>query len=364
MDSHANQIHAVNYTIYTGKDSLHRLDQFLKERYRGRKKFILVDENTEQHCLPMLRANEVDELEGAQLIRIRSGEVNKNLETCQQIWGSLMQHGADRNSVLINLGGGVICDMGGFAAATFKRGIDFIHVPTTLLAQIDASVGGKLGIDFNSLKNQIGLFKEPRAVFVYSYFLNTQTERQRRSGFAEGVKHALIWEDIIWETIQSYDMDDARAWPGRIALAIKIKNQIVSRDPHENGLRKILNFGHTIGHALETYALQSNALPLSHGEAVAIGLMCETYLSHKVLELPIADLDHITNFLKTHFPYYAIESFDLPRLMEIMETDKKNFGGGINFTLLKEVGNAKIDQSASKQLIKESLDYYTAQFSS
>ena len=269
------RIQADGYSIVIAADALSIFHSYLNEHYSGRKKIILLDENTRRHCLPLL------ETKNAELLEIESGEKNKHIQTCTQLWKTLIDLGADRHSLLINLGGGVICDIGGFVASTFKRGIDFIHIPTTLLAQADASVGGKTGVDFANLKNQVGVFSNPKAVFVFPQFLDTLDERQLRSGFAEIIKHALIRDKTLWHTIQSVDVNDRSGLTDVISQSLQIKNDIVTDDPFEKGLRKILNFGHTIGHAVESVSLRQHKKQLLHGEAVAIGMICEAYLSDR-----------------------------------------------------------------------------------
>ncbi|MEQ8926380.1 MAG: 3-dehydroquinate synthase family protein, partial [Fulvivirga sp.] len=234
---------------------------------------VLVDENTHEHCLPHLGIKDFV------LIRINSGEVHKNLATCQFIWETLTDHGFDRQGLLLNLGGGVIGDMGGFCASTYKRGIRFVNIPTTLLAQVDASVGGKLGIDFNRFKNHIGIFAEPEAVIIDPFFLETLPANELRSGFAEVIKHHLIRDLDGWKQLSQSKMETLN-WLEVIKHSVEIKNDIVIKDPKESGVRKILNFGHTIGHALESHYLNSDE-PLLHGEAIALGMICESHISYQ-----------------------------------------------------------------------------------
>ena len=253
--------------------------------------FVVVDENTRRYCLPLLRPVVSD----LKLIEIPSGEQNKGLDTCQSIWKQLMEQNADRNALVINLGGGVIGDMGGFCASTFKRGMDFIQMPSTLLSQVDASIGGKLGIDFMQVKNSIGLFKDPQAVLVDIRFLHTLPDHEVRSGFAEIVKHSLIADREQWNKIKELQELKDIDWEEYIYPSLLIKQQVVEQDPYEKGIRKALNFGHTIGHAIEGLALET-ARPLLHGEAIAIGMICESWLSHKIVGLPPKELADITNF--------------------------------------------------------------------
>jgi len=352
-------IKAGDHSIYIGNDVFTELKQFLNANYKSGNYFILVDENTRKYCLPDLLAH-VKVLDGAEVIELHSGEEDKNIASCMQVWKALGQNGADRKTLMINLGGGVISDLGGFAASVFKRGIDFINVPTTLLAQVDASVGGKTGIDFGNLKNEIGLFNDPKAVFIYPCYLNSLSERQLLSGFAEIIKHSLICDRVYWEKLKLADVTDASTLSGLIAHSVEIKNNIVTQDPKEQGLRKTLNFGHTVGHAIESYFLE-RANTLLHGEAVAIGMICESYLSYKKVKLNHAELDEITEFIFSMFKTVALEQFDEHRLIELMRHDKKNLKGEINFTLISKIGLAETDKTCTIDLIKESFRYYREQ---
>ena len=241
------------------------------------KKVILCDTNTKKYCLPLVEETFAGRVK-LDVIEIGIGEVNKNIETVCDVWKSLLDLGLDRNSVIINLGGGVVTDLGGFAASTFNRGIDFINVPTTLLSQVDASVGAKTGIDFEGSKNQIGTFTNPKAVFIYEEFLNTLPPKEKLSGFAEVIKHALICDKVYWQQISSNGLYDNQNLATLIERSITIKQQIVQQDPLEQNIRKLLNFGHTIGHALESFSLQNDDTPLLHGECVAVGMICEAYI--------------------------------------------------------------------------------------
>ena len=295
---------------------------------------ILVDENTKKHCLPTF-LGENPQLNNSIIIEIKSGEENKNIATCNYIWQQLTNHNFNRNSLLINLGGGVIGDMGGFCASTYKRGIDFMQIPTTLLAMVDASVGGKLGIDFDSFKNQVGLFANPEKVIINPVFLNTLSENQIKSGFAEVVKHALISDKELWNNLTKTDFQDL-IWEEVIAHSIAIKNKIVLNDPKEKGKRKKLNFGHTFGHAIESYYLQKGT-PVFHGEAIALGMLLESKMSD------------LTDLEKREITTYILSNFALPhnpdknQLIEFMQNDKKNKDVKINFSLLKGIGNCSID---------------------
>lgn len=316
--------------------------------------FILCDEHTEALCYPAL-ANLITE---HTIITIPPGESFKSIHTCTAIWEELSSNLATRKSLLINLGGGVIGDMGGFAAATFKRGFDFIQMPTTLLAQVDASVGGKLGIDLQDLKNLIGVFKNPNAVFICTDFLQTLPKRQLRSGFAEVLKHGMIYSKPYWQQVSQIDIDTCTEWPEIIAQSVRIKSAVVERDPLESGLRKILNFGHTIGHAIETISLRMDEDPLLHGEAIAIGMICEAYLSAQVAGLTQEALTEITNVLMRYFEHYDVSKISMEELMEIMAQDKKNEQQQIRFSLLESIGACGYDLLVTEQHIHDALQFY------
>jgi 3-dehydroquinate synthase len=315
---------------------------------------VIVDENTEQHCLPILRAAIPQEFHR---LRIPAGEKYKTLETCQLIWSQMMNLQLSRGSLCINLGGGVIGDMGGFCASTFKRGIDFIQIPTTLLSQVDASIGGKLGIDFQQVKNSIGVFRNPEMVVVNPVFLKTLPAAEIRSGFAEIIKHSLIMDAREWERIRAVDDLSKVDWPSFIVPSLKIKQSVVEQDPFEKGLRKALNFGHTVGHAIEGYALHT-AQPLLHGEAIAIGMVCEAFLSHTAGRLTEAALMDILELIKRIYPYWPIPLEASTALIALMKNDKKNRGAEINCSYLDAIGQVKVDQVADEELLIQSFHFY------
>ncbi len=356
------EIKASSYSVFVTNDIAKEINRFFKaNKNKYSKIVILVDENTLTHCYPQLVAN-IPEFVDAEIIEIDSGEENKNIDVCVQIWSTLSEYSTDRQSLFVNIGGGVISDMGGFIASTFKRGIGFINIPTTLLSQVDASVGGKLGIDLNHLKNEIGVFNNPLAVFVDPSFLSTLEKRQVISGFAEMIKHALIADANYWKQIKQVDFNNLEHLTKLIDTSINIKNEVVLADPFEKNIRKTLNFGHTIGHAIETHFLEEESkTPLLHGEAIAIGMICEAYLSNKVSGLSNKDLKEITNFILSVYKPVKIEESILNRLLQLMKHDKKNEKGNINFSLLSSIGKCEINVSASTTLIAESLNYYSEQ---
>jgi len=309
---------------------------------------LLVDEHTKKHCLPFL------EISFDSLIEIKSGEAQKNLNTCKLIWENLTALNFSRNSLLINLGGGVIGDMGGFAAATYKRGISFIHLPTTLLSQIDAGIGGKLGIDFGGLKNHIGVFKNPNNVIICPEFLNTLPEREIKSGFAEIIKHGLIYDSGYWEQIKEVSIDQTDRMD-IIQRSVEIKNAIVERDPLEDGLRKILNFGHTLGHAIESHFLASPNY-LLHGEAIAMGMILEAHLALRLEMLSQNEFEEIQTFILSH--YRLPKAPELKELVSYLKQDKKNRDGGIRFALIEGIGRCTYDVEVSEELIMSSIKAY------
>jgi len=319
--------------------------------------FVLVDENTEKLCLPVFREF-LPKVDVAKILRIRSGEWYKNIQTVSDIWHQLTTLHAERNSLLINLGGGVITDMGGFAAATFKRGMDFINIPTTLLGQVDAAIGSKTGIDFDGYKNQVGLFADPQAVIIDPVFLRTLDQRQFRSGFAEMLKYALIMDMPLWKLMGNRHLDAMRQDLGQmISRCVADKISIVEKDMHESGLRKLLNFGHTAGHALETFFLNTGS-PVTHGEAVAAGMICATRLSSQWPGLDCSEPELIYEMIDRNFSRLHFAEENIPEIMRLMQQDKKTKAGELRFTLLTKSGNAIPDVVVSVEKVQESLQYY------
>jgi 3-dehydroquinate synthase len=315
--------------------------------------FILIDENTQIHCLPLIKSALPDNYK---LITIPSGEENKTLATCELIWQNLTDANADRHSLLINLGGGVICDMGGFCARTYKRGIRFWNIPTTLLSQVDASVGGKLGVDFGVFKNHIGLFSEPDLVLSDSIFFNTLPKSEIVSGFAEMVKHSLIRDEAMFHELVEKDIADTD-WRQWVPRSVAIKREVVNEDPMETGIRKILNFGHTIGHAIESYYLPSEKA-LKHGEAIAMGMVAETHLSVKKGLLPKEDGEVIINYLVARFPKQIIDQKAIAAIVNLASQDKKNAEDKILAVLLTAIGTATYEIEILKDEIIAALTYY------
>lgn len=319
--------------------------------------FILTDSNTNKNCLNMLHCSEP--IANAHIITIKADDTNKNIESTAHVWKELSDNGCTRHSCLINIGGGMVTDLGGFAASTFKRGIDFINIPTTLLSMVDASVGGKTGINFNGLKNEIGVFNDAKAVIIDTAFLKTLDQHNICSGYAEMLKHSLLKDYKMWVQHINFNLYSPDFDPllNMIKESVEVKERIVSEDPHESGIRKALNLGHTAGHAFESYAMHTNR-PILHGYAVAYGIICELYLSHALQGFPLDKMRQTVNFIKENYGRMNIICDDYESLYSLMKHDKKNTGNEINFTLLKDVGDIKINQTVSKELILESLDFY------
>lgn len=321
------------------------------------KLFVLVDEHTRQLCLPLLSGLEC--MKQAYTICIGAEDIHKNLETLAFVWKELGDHAATRHSLMINLGGGMVTDLGGFAASTFKRGIKYINIPTTLLAMVDASVGGKTGINFNGLKNEIGVFSPAEYVLIDTEFLKSLDSRNLLSGYAEMLKHGIISTPEHWAELLNFDMNriDYKALQALVAKSVQIKEDIVEQDPFEKGIRKALNLGHTVGHAFESLALETRR-PVLHGYAVAWGIVCELYYSFTKVGFPKEKLRQTIRFIKENYGTFAFDCKQYERLYEFMTHDKKNSAGIINFTLMGEIGDIRINQSATKEEILDMLDFY------
>lgn len=321
------------------------------------KLFVLVDEHTSQYCLPLIQTFPC--MKDAISICIGAGDIHKNIETLAHVWKELGDNGATRHSLMINLGGGMVTDLGGFAASTFKRGIKYINIPTTLLAMVDASVGGKTGINFNGLKNEIGVFSPAQSVLINTEFLKSLDMENILSGYAEMLKHGLISTTEHWAELLKFDMNniDYKALQTLVAKSVKIKEDIVEQDPYEKGIRKALNLGHTVGHAFESLAMETHR-PVLHGYAVAWGIVCELYFSHLKTGFPKDKLRQTLQFIKDNYGVFMFDCKQYDRLYEFMTHDKKNSAGIINFTLMGEVGDIRINQSATQKEIMDMLDFY------
>ena len=325
------------------------------------KVFILTDTNTRAKCYPAISG--IPALQGAPVITTEAGDTHKSLEALARIWSYLSDGGASRQSLLVNLGGGMVTDLGGFAGATFKRGIRTVNIPTTLMASVDAAVGGKTGINFNGLKNEIGAFYPPLRVFIDCRFLGTLDRDNILSGYAEMIKHGLISSMEHYTRVLLYDIDTMNyAYLNQlVGQSVAVKERVVAEDPRERGIRKALNFGHTVGHAYESLSFREER-PIPHGHAVAAGIVSELYLSHRSCGFPKEKLSQVVRYIKEYYAPFPFDCGDYGTLYELMTHDKKNEGGIIRFTLLGDVGDVRINQSVPKDAILESLDFYRENF--
>lgn len=351
-----NPISTNNSKIVFNKTGYSALNEYIKTNNFS-SIFVLVDSNTHKYCLPhFLNYLKIDL--PIEIIEIEPGEIHKTIHTCSEVWNAISELGADRKSLMINLGGGVITDLGGFVACTFKRGIKYINVPTSLLAMVDASVGGKTGVDLGTLKNQIGVISSGDLVLIDSNFLKTLPENQFNSGIAEMLKHGLITSDDYWNKMVSY-LNDGENLDELIYESIQIKSNVVAEDPNEEGLRKTLNFGHTLGHAIESYFLNSTRKKeLLHGEAIAAGMILATFISYKQLSFPIEKLNKIKETIIKLFKRIEFAESDYKRIMELMKYDKKNHHGNIYFVLLNDIGKPELDCIVDNDLIIEAFKFY------
>jgi 3-dehydroquinate synthase len=329
------------------------LEQFLQKK-KYSKLTLLADENTRKYCLPLIEKA----FPNAEIIEVKSGEEQKNLQTCITIWGSLTEQSLDRHAALVVLGGGVLGDMGGFCAATYKRGIDFILIPTTVLSQVDASIGGKLGVDFNTLKNHIGVFQQPALTLLHSGFLKTLPAAELRSGFAEIIKHCLISDKAMWRKVSSRPLAD-QDWDELARHSVDFKARVTTEDPKEKGLRKILNAGHTIGHAVESYLLGTGHRIL-HGEAIAIGLIAEAWIAEQRTLITDEELRSLTKYILGIFGKVELTVAQIEASAQLALQDKKNKGNKILCVLLEGIGKARWDEEISLNDIHKALAYYAA----
>ena len=344
-------------TVFYKEEAYQKINDFLVQ-HTPSKIFILVDTNTHEHCLPGFLPK-ISTATTIEIIEIEAGEPFKNLDTCLGVWQTMSDLEGDRKSLMINLGGGVVTDLGGFVASTFKRGINYINVPTTLLAMVDASVGGKTGVDLGNLKNQIGVISNAEMVIVDSDYLATLPSEEMRSGLAEILKHGLIADEAYWEKVGNLgeltlnDLDDI------IRVSVGIKAKVVAEDPYENGLRKTLNYGHTLGHAIESYCLtHTQKKTLLHGEAVALGIILATYISKELKDFPSEKLDSITKRIVELYGKVEFSKNDIDAIIDLMKYDKKNEAGKINFVLLKDIGETEIDCQVPNNIIFDAFEFY------
>lgn len=346
------KINAKHYNIEIGNHADSSFSQLLNSQFAKAKKVIIVDDNTNEHCLPIL-LSEYEELKDAEIMLLPAGEENKVMEVCFQVWEALTEYSIGRNDLVINLGGGVVTDMGGFIASIYKRGVCFINLPTTLLAMVDASVGGKTGVDLGIYKNQLGVFSFPSLVVIDPVFLQTLCKEEKLWGKAEMLKHGLIESKEHWDSIKNKNSEEIDAED--ILISIDIKNKIVLEDPKEKNIRKKLNFGHTVGHAIEGYYLTQGKIP--HGLAVAIGMIVEAKLSENIGYLSTKEFLEIYSIVSGQYPKLTLDDQMIDSILSLMQNDKKNNTGKINFTLLKGIGKATVDHYPTLIEVKKALSF-------
>lgn len=346
-----------NCSIHFENDAYSAINQKLTTK-KYTSIFVLTDTHVHTHCLTIF-LQKLATHAPLEVIEVEAGEETKNITVCHEIWKTLSELGADRKSLLINLGGGVVTDLGGFIASTYRRGIDFVHFPTSLLAMVDAALGGKNGIDLGNLKNQIGCIVQPQMVGIDPDFLTSLPAEEYRSGLAEMIKHGIIYDSNYLAHFENLAGYDAAFLNQLIYQSVKIKLAIVEADPYENGLRKTLNFGHTLGHAIESYCLSHPAKKrLLHGEAIAIGMILEAHLSHQLLSLNETDLQRISSLISSLFPKTSFSKNDIQAIIKLLIFDKKNEGKQINFVLLNKIGECQIDVSVPNSAIEKAFTYY------
>ncbi len=344
--------------VFCNEGAWGKLQEFLVNQSPS-KVYVLVDRNTKQHCLPyfLKKYNYANTLH---VLTIKAGEAYKNIGTCLELWKQLSDTGADRKSLLINLGGGVVTDLGGFVACTYQRGIEFINIPTSLLAMVDASVGGKNGVDLGALKNQVGIIHNPIAVIVDTQFLTTLPAEHFVSGLAEMIKHGFIYSETYLRKVMSLDRNDAAETAQLIWESIEIKDRIITEDPREQGLRKTLNYGHTLGHAIESYRLKSEPeAALLHGEAIAVGLVLATFISAQLFGFPKKILEETSKYILKTYGKVRFTQEDIDAIIKLLIYDKKNSHGKIQFVLLEDFGKHKLNCEVPNDLIYSAFNFYS-----
>lgn len=352
-----DSIQAQHYQVYFNDEGFDFLNRFVAEQHPS-KIFLLADKHTNECCTPIVLSVLATDIP-LEIIEIEAGEPHKHIDTCTQVWYALSELGADRKSLLINIGGGVVTDLGGFVASTYMRGIPFINIPTSLLAMVDASVGGKTGVDLGALKNLVGVINNPKGVLIYPDFLATLPTEELRSGMAEMFKHGLISDEAYWHKMCNLSELTEAHLGSLIYESVVIKNEVVTQDPTEKGLRKTLNYGHTLGHAIESYCLQNpNRERLLHGEAIAIGMVLATYLSVKELGFSMDKCNQVKAVLGEYFKKQDFTYEEITDICQLMRFDKKNVGGNVHFVLLEAIGKPKIDCIVPYEEIYKAFEYY------
>lgn len=352
-----NLLQLKNYSIHFLNTGYQEVNKWISE-HDFSKIFVLVDSNSHQHCLKLFLEEIETNLE-IEIIEIQAGENHKSIETCNQLWQTLADLDADKNSLVLNLGGGVVTDIGGFVASTFKRGLPFVHIPTTLLGMVDAAIGGKNGVNAGALKNQIGVINTPKKVLIDPRFLSTLDQAEMRSGLAEMIKHGFIADQAYLDTFLDLSAFSVEKLSELIEKSIEIKTEISEKDPHEKGMRKALNFGHTLGHAIESYAIENDGFPkLLHGEAVAIGMILALNLSVQTQSFD-DDLYHkYIKLIKTYFTKIEFSEKDISEIIQLLKHDKKNTKGRINFVLLSDIGHPVLDCEVNNEMILNAFEAY------
>ncbi|MDG1263817.1 MAG: 3-dehydroquinate synthase [Flavobacteriaceae bacterium] len=351
-------IAAKGYNVEFSEKQYLTLNYFV-DKHQYSSIFILVDIHTEKLCLKEF-LSEFNTKNTVEIISIDAGELHKHIDTCSGVWEALSELGADRKSLLINLGGGVVTDLGGFVASTFKRGIDFINIPTTLLSMVDASVGGKSGVDLGALKNQVGVIVNPKMVLIDPRYLNTLPAEEYRSGYSEMLKHGLIQDKMYWNKLSNFKKISTDEIKELIHHSVSIKNQVVSEDPYEHGVRKTLNFGHTLGHAIESFCLtHKESTTLLHGEAIAVGMILEAYLSTQLTNLSMEECDNIKDVFDSIYPKVDFTEEKIDSILQLLQYDKKNSHGKIMFVLLEAIGKPIVDVEVPSDLFKKAFRYYS-----
>lgn len=345
---------AEKYSIEVGSVLESSLNELLLNSYVDSKVIIIVDENTHDYCLEFLLTS-FNQLKDAEVMLLPVGEENKVMEVCFQVWQALSDYQIGRKDLIINLGGGVVTDMGGFIASIYKRGVDFVNIPTSLLGMVDASIGGKTGIDLGAFKNQLGVFKDPIKIYIDPGFLETLPDMELLNGYAEMLKHALIRNRDQWNELKNVRSLEELVNENWILNAVQTKFDIVSADPFEKNIRKLLNFGHTVGHAIEGFLLDKE--PIGHGHAVAIGMVAESYIAFKKGKLSKADYFEIELVITEKFPLIHFEDTDIEEIIQLTKNDKKNESNKINCTLLNKIGEGEINCEVNEDEIRNALEY-------
>ncbi|MGO1729807.1 MAG: 3-dehydroquinate synthase [Flavobacteriaceae bacterium] len=352
-----NLLQLKDYSIHFLNTGYQEVNKWISGRDFS-KIFVLVDSNSHQHCLKLFLEEIETDLE-IEIIEIQAGEAYKSIETCNQLWQTLADLDADKASLVLNLGGGVVTDIGGFIASTFKRGLSFIHIPTTLLGMVDAAIGGKNGVNAGALKNQIGVINTPEKVMIDPRFLSTLDQAEMRSGLAEMIKHGFIADQAYLDTFLDLSAFSVEKLSELIERSIEIKTEISENDPHEKGMRKALNFGHTLGHAIESYSIKNDNFPkLLHGEAVAIGMILALNLSVQKQSLNKNTYEKYVKLIKTYFTKIEFSEKDISEIIQLLKHDKKNTKGRINFVLLSNIGQPVLDCEVSNEMILKAFEAY------